>query len=444
MPAPARAAVVVVSTIAYLCAVACSAGTATLDLPTADARTPPDAARPDGGAADAGTRDAHVPVRTSSIVIVDEPSLYQFYQVVDGHTVHLPTAMTGCDYPFPFPARVQNTGDTALDGELTVEGSDAFEVVGGALHLEPRQAAAFEVRARGEPVARAEAELVARYEDEDGGEATARRHLTLSIEQGPQVETHVVEAPPVLNVLLVVDGSTTTEAHRGAIVRAVEVGFDALRSGFSGRWAVAYGAPGSPIVVGQGGLELISRPFAVDPILERVDRALTSTRTGDPMGAALDALVRLLPLNDAPWALMVFSAVDGRPGALGRLPGRVRYFDFQVGGGPSCAAPPAPALSADARALGAEPRPVCEAPLPLSGTPGPLTRFRLRHVPDPATIRVEVDGVDVPRTTTDGRETWGWDGLYNRVAFGADPPYGSAVVIRYSRPCADIARFVRR
>lgn len=421
---------------------ACAADTADLDTPDLDG----------GGLAshDAAPAELDAATLTSSVVIIDEPSLYQFYQVVDGHTVHMPLAVTGCAYPFPFPARVQNTGDTPLEGTLEIEGSEAFEVVGGALHLEPGQAAALEVRLRGEPVGRADGELVARYRnagDSGSAEVTARRRLTGAVEQGPQVETYVIEGPPEINILYVVDGSPATERHRDAIMRAVDETHRAAQGVVWASWAVAYGAPGRPLVVGRGLQRVLRHPRDPRLIRDRVDEALTSTRTGDPLGAAVQALGELRSFDLLPWVVTIFSAVDGLPGDLAELDRRARHVELQVGGSSVCDAPRTPVLTAAAAALGATPRPICEPPWRLESTPGgPVRRSFPAHIPDPDTLRVEVDGVELPQLAADGRTNWSWDRRRNMIEYSSDaaPVFGNTVTLRYLRPCADITRFQRR
>jgi hypothetical protein len=199
-----------------LVAILASCSTSTADL---EAPEPGDASPTDAGI-DSARPDAATSVsRTSSIVIVAEPSAYHDHGALDGDTIHLATGRVGCAYAWPFPGSVLDTGDTPLDGTVEREGSDAFEVRSAPRHLEPGTRGTFTVVGRGGPVARAEGSLVARYRTVDGVEVTARRRLTLRIEDYAVVDPFMVPLLPVFNVLVIIDGSPDTAPEWDAVER---------------------------------------------------------------------------------------------------------------------------------------------------------------------------------------------------------------------------------
>jgi hypothetical protein len=428
-----------------LVAILASCSTSTADL---EAPEPGDASPTDAGI-DSARPDAATSVsRTSSIVIVAEPSAYHDHGDLDGDTIHLATGRVGCAYAWPFPGSVLDTGDTPLDGTVEREGSDAFEVRSAPRHLEPGTRGTFTVVGRGGPVARAEGSLVARYRTVDGVEVTARRRLTLRIEDYAVVDPFMVPLLPVFNVLVIIDGSPDTAPEWDA----VETTFRRLHAQASGvvrvRWSVALGSPGDPVVLDLGGAERVEDPPDVALLLDAAQRALTSGRTGDPLGAAVQALDRLQPGQPGRWSVLVISARDGRVIDPASLTTRVDIKDFQVGGA-MCSAPPTPVLDAMAAALGAQLRTVCE-PAPHLGDTGIVPRFALALSQAAASesIRVEVDGRELPRQASSGREHW-WaaPGMTSEVSLAhfATPPPGTPIVVRYQISCAPDARdFERR
>jgi hypothetical protein len=179
----------------------------------------------------------------------------------------------------------------------------------------------------------------------------------------------------VFNVLVIIDGSPETAREWDA----VETTFRRLHAQASGvvrvRWSVALGSPGDPVVLELGGAERVEDPPDVALLLDAAQRALTSGRTGDPLGAAVQALDRLQPGQPGRWSVLVISARDGRVIDPASLATRVDVLDFQVGGA-MCSAPPTPVLDAMAAALGAQLRTVCE-PAPHLGDTGIVPRFAL-------------------------------------------------------------------
>ena len=76
----------------------------------------------------------------------------------------------------------------------------------------------------------------------------------------------------------------------------------------------------------------------------------------------------------------------------------------------------------------------------------PPLAFSLPHQPELPSLRLEVDGVDVPERAPDGRLQWRYDATSNRVtpAPGLALQLGSMIRVRYSISCALDLSQIRR
>lgn len=366
--------------------------------------------------------------------LVAQPSAYAESVAVEAATTHLATAHVGCAYAWPYPVWLHNTGNVDLDGSVELGGPIAL-VDPAPARLGPGERAALTVIAQGAPVSRAEATLVARYRH-GVTEAVAQQAFTVRIEEAvPIVDRFSVPELPAHHLVLVIDGSPETRRHVDAITASIRNLHEGARGALWARWTIALGSPGDDLLLDLGGGPVLEAPADADVLVAAAHRALDSGRTGDALGAARQALDALAPLSPGAWDLVVISAVDSLPTDLPALDGRGGAFLFLVGGD-RCGGPPTPTLDAAARSLDAAPLEVCDAFSVGSGPP-PTLAWSLSSEPVPASLRVDVDGVELLRQQPSGQVHWWWDAaaFRLRIAPFATPAPGSTVEVRYRAAC---------
>lgn len=387
-------------------------------------------------AADTGALDpSEVPSTPRvELALVDEPSVYQTLGAVGGAPVRLALAFPGCPYAWPYPVWLHNTGNQPLEGGVDLEGPLAL-LAPAPSRLAPGERVLLSVVVQGAPVHEAEAALVARYHHEET-EVTARRAFTARIVDDAIVERFTVPQLPWHHEVLVIDGSPETARHADALDASLRNLHASAQGEVRLRWTIAVGSPGDALLLDLGAGPVLEHPQDVDVVLAAARRALGSGRSGDVLGATVQALDTLGPLDAATWGVRLFSAVDSLPTDLAALDARGGALVFQVGGA-RCGGPPTPVLDAAAMVFGDGMTQVCE-PLLTPSTPlFPRHELSLSRSPQPDSLRVEIDGVELPAHASHGPLNWWWEAstTHLRLAPFAWPEPGSTVVVRYREAC---------
>ncbi len=396
-------------TFALLAATACAADTASLEPSEV-----PDAPRVE-------------------LTLVDEPSIYQTVSAIEGDVVRLALAFPGCPYAWPYPLWLHNTGNRPLEGGVALEGPLALLAPAPA-RLEPGERVLLSVVVEGPPTHGVDASLVARYRHGDT-EVVGRRAFRARVSDGERVEQFSIPELPVHHIVLVVDGSAETSRHADALDATLRNAHAALAGQIRLRWSIALGSPGQPLLLDLGAGLVLEDPHDVTGLIAAARGALGSGRTGDALGAAVQAL-DALGLGDGAWDVLVFSAVDSLPTDLTALQARGGAFLFQAGGA-RCGAPPTPVLDAVAMAFGGDLAVVCE-PIVVAYNPIATRReLSLSGGPQPDSLRVEVDGVELPAQAPNGQLNWWWEAATARLRLADSvwPGPGSTVAVRYRETC---------